>query len=67
MSKISVLLTEAEEARFGAYCDEKGYKKSTLVAKLIRDYLNKEGYGMQDKLFAETPAPPPSFGMPIKT
>jgi hypothetical protein len=63
MAKISVLLTGAEDARFGAYCDEKGYKKSTLVARLIRDYLNREGYGIQDRLFTEAPAPPPAFGM----
>ena len=63
MPKISVLLTDSEESRFDAYCDEKGYKKSTLVARLIRDYLNKEGYGIQDKLFTEPAAPPPAFGM----
>jgi len=64
MAKVSVLLTDAEEERFGAYCEEKGYKKSTLVARLIRDYLDKEGYGIQDKLFREEPAPLPVFGMP---
>ena len=53
MAKISVLLTEAEDARFGAYCDQKGYKKSTLIARLIRDYLVKEGYSVQEKLFTE--------------
>lgn len=64
MAKISVLLTDAEDDRFGAYCDQKGYKKSTLIARLIRDYLDKEGYGIQDKLFTEAPAPPPAFGLP---
>jgi hypothetical protein len=63
MGKISVLLTEAEDARFGAYCDQKGYKKSTLIARLIRDYLDKEGYGIQDRLFTEAPQPPPAFGV----
>jgi hypothetical protein len=63
MAKISVLLTDAEDTRFSAYCEEKGYKKSTLVARLIRDYLNKEGYGIQDKLFVDPPAPPPAVGM----
>lgn len=41
-SKISVLLTEAELARFEHYCVERGYKKSTLIARLIRDYLDAE-------------------------
>ena len=63
MAKISVLLTNSEESLFSAYCVEKGYKKSTLVARLIRDYLNKEGYGIQDKLFTEPASPPPAFGM----
>jgi metal-responsive CopG/Arc/MetJ family transcriptional regulator len=41
-SKISVLLTEEELARFERYCVERGYKKSTLIARLIRDYLDAE-------------------------
>ena len=62
MAKISVLLTDAEDARFGSYCDQKGCKKSTLIARLIRDPLDREGYGTQDKLFAEVPASSPAFG-----
>jgi len=43
--KLSVLLNEAEEARFCAYCAEKGYKKSTLIARLVREHLDREGFG----------------------
>ena len=65
MAKISVLLTDAEDDRFGAYCDQKGYKKSTLIARLIRDYLDKEGYGIQDKLFAEALRHRRPLGCPV--
>ncbi len=50
MPKISVLLTEAEEERFDAYCREKGFKKSTLAARLIREHLDREGYAAQRTL-----------------
>ena len=46
-TKISVLLSDAEYARLDAYCHDRGYKKSTLVARLIRQYLDMEGYGSQ--------------------
>jgi len=49
--KISVLLKPEEAARFDAYCEEKGYKKSTLVARLIRDHLDQEKYAMQRAMF----------------
>lgn len=44
MSKISVLLCEGDAARFTAYCQERGYKKSTLIARLVRDHLDGEGF-----------------------
>ncbi|OLB50287.1 MAG: hypothetical protein AUI08_05845 [Gemmatimonadetes bacterium 13_2_20CM_2_65_7] len=54
-SKVSVLLTEEELARFERYCVERGYKKSTLIARLIRDHLNGEGFEVQ----GEFPLNPP--------
>jgi hypothetical protein len=44
MRKISVLLSEQEEARFCAYCSETGHKKSTLIAHLIREHLDRERF-----------------------
>lgn len=44
MSKISVLLCDGDAARFTAYCQERGYKKSTLIARLVRDHLDGEGF-----------------------
>lgn len=50
MSKITVLLADAEFARFDAYCDERGFKKSTLISRLIREHLDAEQYGTQAQL-----------------
>jgi hypothetical protein len=45
--KITVLMEESEFDRFDNYCRERGYKKSTLIARLIKQYLDLEGYGAQ--------------------
>jgi len=46
-SKITVLLDEEEFTRFDSYCRDRGFKKSTLIARLIRQFLDLEGYGFQ--------------------
>ena len=51
--KISVLLNPEDAARFEAYCDERGYKKSTLIARLIREYLDRERFAVQMDMFGE--------------
>ena len=51
MPKISVLLAEEEAERFEAYCRERGFKKSTLIARLIREHLDRERYQVQRELF----------------
>ncbi len=43
-SKITVLLDPEEFGRFEAYCESQGFKKSTLIARLIREYLDTVGY-----------------------
>jgi hypothetical protein len=53
--RISVLLSETDDARFSAYCDEKGHKKSTLISRLIREHLDREGYASQVPLFEQHP------------
>jgi hypothetical protein len=50
VSKVTVLLSESEFARLDAFCEEKGYKKSTLVARLIRDYLDSLQFPNQEEL-----------------
>lgn len=48
MQKISVILSTAELDRFNSYCTEKGHKKSTLIRRLIREHLTREGYHSSD-------------------
>jgi hypothetical protein len=40
--KITVLLLAADFHRFEGYCQLKGHKKSTLIARLIREHLDRE-------------------------
>ena len=47
--KISVLLDPKEFDRFDAYCQERGFKKSTLIARLIRDHLDESVFDGQPK------------------
>jgi hypothetical protein len=52
--KITVILQPEEFKRFDSYCQQQGFKKSTLIARLIRDHLDSVGFGMQREL----PIPP---------
>lgn len=49
--RIHVLLSDEDAARFEAYCRTKGFKKSTLVARLIREHLDREHFAEQRELF----------------
>lgn len=40
--RITVLLDEDVDAQFTAFCQNKGFKKSTLIARLIREHLAHE-------------------------
>ncbi len=51
-TRIQVLLPEEEAGRFEAYCEEKGFKKSPLIARLIRDHMNQESFRTQKELFS---------------
>jgi len=42
LRKLTVLLSPEQFERFEEYCQEQGYKKSTLVARLIRELLETE-------------------------
>lgn len=50
-ARVHVLLPDAEGDRFEAYCKAKGYKKSTLIARLIREHLDRERFAVQQELF----------------
>jgi hypothetical protein len=45
--KVSVLLPPLDFDRLEAYCAETGHKKSPLIARLLRDHLNAEGFELQ--------------------
>ena len=49
--RVQVLMPRPEADRFDAYCREKGYKKSPLIARLVREYLNSETFNPQPDLF----------------
>jgi hypothetical protein len=58
IAKISVLLDAEEAKRFDAYCKQKGFKKSSLTARLIRDHLNGEQFQCHQRL-SDSPTIPP--------
>jgi metal-responsive CopG/Arc/MetJ family transcriptional regulator len=49
--RIQVLIDSDIARRFESYCRDRGFKKSTLIARLIRDHLDNEHYGLQRELF----------------
>ena len=49
-SRITVLLTQEEAEAFDTYCRRSGFKKSTLIVKLIREHLERDGFTYQAKL-----------------
>jgi hypothetical protein len=48
--KLSLLLDPPLAEIFDSYCRERGLKKSTFIAKLVRDHLQSEGYSFQPDL-----------------
>lgn len=48
--KLTVLLAPEEARRLDAFCEQFGHKKSTLVARLVRDYLDKRKAPYADAL-----------------
>jgi len=49
-NKITVILDAEEFDRFESFCKQRGFKKSTLIARLIREHLDKEGFQAQRQL-----------------
>jgi hypothetical protein len=54
MPRFQVILTNEESERFAAYCARTGHKKSTLAARLIREYLNLQGFAHQPDLLSRS-------------
>jgi len=38
--RVNVLFEPEEFARLADYCEREGYKKSTLIARVVREYLD---------------------------
>lgn len=54
-SKITVLLGAEEYGRFDAYCEAQGFKKSTLIARLIREHLDAQRFSVRRELPLPSP------------
>lgn len=55
--KVTVLLSEDEFARLDSYCKSRGYKKSGLIARLVREHMDREGFQVQLALPIPVPYP----------
>lgn len=52
-ARVHVILPDSQAERFEAYCHTTGHKKSTLIARLIREHLDRERFDIQPKLFKD--------------
>ncbi|MGE0652739.1 MAG: hypothetical protein AB7P12_13470 [Alphaproteobacteria bacterium] len=50
-ARVHVLIPDEEAVRFDAYCRAKGFKKSTLIVRLIREHLDREQFEVQTEMF----------------
>ncbi|MYC67255.1 MAG: hypothetical protein F4X12_13075 [Acidobacteriia bacterium] len=50
--RVQVLMPKPQAERFDAFCREMGYKKSPLIARLIREHLDREDFYPQLDLFS---------------
>jgi len=64
-ARVQVLLPLDDADRFNAYCSKHGYKKSTLIARLVRDYLDRENVKKPRKVRV-APAPEPIATLEMK-
>ena len=54
-ARIQVLMPCEEAMRFDAFCRERGHKKSTLIVRLVREHLEREGnHAPRDRLAKES-------------
>lgn len=51
--RITVLMNEDESKVFEAYCLHHGFKKSTLINRLIREHIENTGFTLQRELFED--------------
>jgi hypothetical protein len=56
-ARVHVLIPDGEAERFDAYCRSRGFKKSTLIVRLIREHLDREGFEIQQEMFDRSKSP----------
>lgn len=44
--RVQVLMQPQDADLFERYCADRGHKKSTLIARLVREHLEREGFGV---------------------
>lgn len=49
VKKITVLMNSDEYNRFSEYCKATGHKKSTLIVRLVKEHLDHEEFGSEDR------------------
>ena len=53
--RVTVILKDDEADVFATYCERNGFKKSTLIKRLIREHIENSGYRHQKDMFAKNP------------
>ena len=51
-----LILSKEDGELFDAYCGRKGFKKSTLINRLIREHIENSDFRLQKELFNTQPA-----------
>lgn len=49
--RITVVMTDEDGVVFDTYCKKNGFKKSTLINRLIREHMVNSGFHLQTELF----------------
>ena len=49
--RVTVILSDDDARVFEAYCEQNGFKKSTLINRLIKEHIENSGFVLQPDLF----------------
>ena len=60
--RITVLLPDNLFDRFESFCDSNGFKKSTLIARLVRDHLDHQASTGTEEGFLRAADPKRDYG-----
>lgn len=51
--RVQVIFNQPDAERFERFCEARGHKKSTLIARLVRDHLDREEFASQGEFFGK--------------